>query len=451
MEPIEIPYKFTPRSYQLPLFEAFNSGKYNRYLWRASRRSGKDLTCTSIVGQGMFQRVGTYYYFFPTYQQGRKILWEGKDREGTPFLDRIPPQWVAGRDQQQLKITLKNGSILRIVAADEYDSVVGTNPVGMVFSEWALCNPAVWDFMRPILLENKGWAIFNGTPRGENHMFTMETLNENNPNWFIMETQSLWPERDNYWPVVSQEDIQEERRSGMEESMIEQEYGVSYVAGVKGAYYSDQVAAAKKEGRVGKYLYNSNLPVQVYTDLGIMDDTVLWFRQVDGNRIIWLDYYEASGKDLQHYAKVIVERGYPSLNSVWLPHDGGSRSRQTGLTDREVLQRHFMNLGAANIAVYCADKPGNKQVAINAVRSRFSRYHFDDVKCAIGLKKVSLYHRKWDSAHQCFSATPEHDWTSNAADALSTEALTAKLNDGYSNNSLWLPKDLITDFDPRDI
>lgn len=445
-ESIEIPYHYIPRDYQLPLFQAFNSGKYNRYLWRGCRRSGKDKLCINLLTQAAFQRVGIYYYFFPTYQQGRKILWEGKDKEGFPFLDHVPKQWRLKKDDQQLKIELLNGSIIRIISADEYDSVVGTNPVGMIFSEWALCNPAVWDFMRPVLLENNGWALFQGTPRGENHMFTMETINENNENWFIMETQCLWPDRAHYWPVVSQAAIAEERRSGMEESIMEQEYGVSYVAGVKGAYYADQVLDARKAGRIGTYIHNSNLPVNVYSDLGMTDDTVLWFCQYDGNRIIWIDYYENNGKGFDHYVDVLKDKGY-YYDTFWMPHDGKNPSMQTALTNHESFQR-FCQSKDVSLSVRCADKVGLKQTAINAVRARFPRYHFDSAKCAIGLKKVSLYHRKYDKAHNVFLNIPEHDWCSHAADGLSTEALTGRINDGYSSSNIVLPE-IITDFDPR--
>lgn len=446
MAQIEIPYLYTPRDYQLKLFDAFNSKRCNRALLRWSRRAGKDLTCFSYVVQAMFERPGTYYYFFPTYSQGRKVLWEGKDKQGISFLARIPEQFIAGKNDQQLMIKLTNGSIFRIIGSDDYDSIVGTNPVGMVFSEWAISRPQVWDFMSPILFENGGWAIFNGTPRGENHMFKMETANEANPNWFISEVQSMWPDRPNYYPVISQAQLQEERRSGKEEQILEQEYGVSYVSGLKGAYYSDQVIAARQDKRVGTYKYNSNILVDVFTDLGMSDDTVLWFRQIDGNRIIWIDYYENSNQGYDHYVKVLRDRGY-NYGTVWLPHDGAHRVQQTALKNSEAFRRYlqYENIQAS---VRCADKINNKQLAINAVRSRFPRYHFDQAKCAIGLKKLSLYHRKWDEAHQCFMNTPEHDWTSHAADAMSTEALTAKINDGYTNSNLILPN-IVTDFDPR--
>lgn len=41
--------------------------------------------------------------------------------------------------------------------------------------------------------------------------------------------------------------IDEERRDGMDEDLIQQEYFISFEASVKGAYYADQIREARKE------------------------------------------------------------------------------------------------------------------------------------------------------------------------------------------------------------
>ena len=55
-------------------------------------------------------------------------------------------------------------------------ALVGTPPIGLVFSEFALANPYAWSYLRPILLENNGWAIFISTPRGRNHLYRLYQL-----------------------------------------------------------------------------------------------------------------------------------------------------------------------------------------------------------------------------------------------------------------------------------
>ncbi|WP_315928882.1 hypothetical protein [Mesorhizobium sp. SP-1A] len=54
--------------------------------------------------------------------------------------------------------------------ADNYNALVGTPPVGLTASEWALANPTAWAYLAPILAENNGWAAFISTPRGNNHL-----------------------------------------------------------------------------------------------------------------------------------------------------------------------------------------------------------------------------------------------------------------------------------------
>ena len=56
--------------------------------------------------------------------------------------------------------------------------------VGVVFSEYSLADPAAWDYVRPILAENGGWAVFIFTPRGRNHGHALLEMARRNPAWF---------------------------------------------------------------------------------------------------------------------------------------------------------------------------------------------------------------------------------------------------------------------------
>src|SRR5262245_28067867 len=154
MSVIEVPYNFSPREYQLPFFRAMESGKKRAVLvWH--RRAGKDKTVFNFLVAEMLRRVGNYYYMFPTYAQGKKVIWEGKDKTGFPFLGHIPKELREGDpNNTEMKLTLKNGSLFQVIGSDNIDSVMGSNPVGCVFSEYALQDPNGWEYMSPILLEN---------------------------------------------------------------------------------------------------------------------------------------------------------------------------------------------------------------------------------------------------------------------------------------------------------
>ena len=223
---MQIPHNYEPRFYQLPFLSAMDRGCRRACLvWH--RRSGKSKTLLNYTIKQAFKRVGVYYHAFPEYNQGRKILWDGIDKEGNRILDyHIPPALRRATNKTELKIELINGSIWQIIGADNYDSLVGPNPVGLILDEWAVSDryPLAWDYFRPILAENGGWAVFPYTPRGRNHGFTLWQMAQRNEDWFA---QSVTVEDSG---AISQSDIQKERESGMSEDMIQQEFYCSFIA-----------------------------------------------------------------------------------------------------------------------------------------------------------------------------------------------------------------------------
>ena len=181
---VTLPYKYTPRPYQLNFLKAWDSG-IKRLFWVCHRRAGKDKTVIANLPKRMMERVGMYYYMLPTYSQAKKIVWLGSDRDGMKFLDHFPPEIIKNVNQSEMIIELVNGSMLQLVGADNIDRIVGTNPIGIVFSEYSLMKQEVWDFIYPILNENGGWAVFVMTPRGTNHAYTLMNKIKDDPNWFV--------------------------------------------------------------------------------------------------------------------------------------------------------------------------------------------------------------------------------------------------------------------------
>lgn len=235
---IAIPNGWAPRKYQRPLYNGFGYGKqFQRasVIWH--RRAGKDSTVLNLTAREMFKRVGTYWHLFPEQAQARKAIWNGVDGMGRRIIDQfLPPDARAGgvgshidaspKSEQEMLLRALNGSTWQMAGSDNYDSLVGSNPVGVVFSEYALSNPAAWDYIRPILLENGGWAIFITTPRGRNHAYELHIRAQGNDEWF---DQILTVEDTG---IISPEQIQEERDSGMSDAKIAQEYYCSFEAEV---------------------------------------------------------------------------------------------------------------------------------------------------------------------------------------------------------------------------
>lgn len=221
---ITLPYKFTPRPYQLPLLKALDSG-INRAIITWNRRSGKDKTCFNYIIKKACERVGTYYYFLPTYAQAKKVIWDNIDNDGFKMLDHVPQELLRSTNGTELKIELKNGSIIQLIAANEFKkSGVGANPVGVVFSEYSVTDKDAWQFVSPILAANGGWAIFNFTPRGKNHAWELLQKAKDNDKWFwevltVKETNVLSPE------------ALAEEKSNMPEALFMQEYYCEFLEG----------------------------------------------------------------------------------------------------------------------------------------------------------------------------------------------------------------------------
>lgn len=220
---ISLPHLFKPRIYQMAFLKSWDQG-VKRFILVWHRRSGKDKTVFSQVPKKMFERVGTYFYFLPTYTQARKVIWTGIDKDGMKFLDHFPKE-IIKNIVDSMRIELVNGSILQVVGADDIDSIVGTNPVGVIFSEYSLMKPKVWEYIRPILAENGGWAVFIFTPRGMNHAWTLLQMALGNAaEWFtqiltVEDTKAIRPE------------IIENEKKEMPQDLFEQEYYCKFIEG----------------------------------------------------------------------------------------------------------------------------------------------------------------------------------------------------------------------------
>jgi hypothetical protein len=383
------------------------------FIWH--RRAGKDKSLINLLTKKAAERVGNYFYLFPTYSQGRKILWEGIDKEGFKFLDHIPKELIANQNNQEMKIELVNGSTIRVVGTDNINSIVGTNPVGCVFSEYSLQDPRAWSFLRPILAENGGWAVFNYTPRGANHGKQLYELAKNDPeHWFVQrltvdETQAIPVE------VLERERAEMLQQTGSD-ALYMQEYYVSFDAPVEGAYYGAHMMRAEEEGRITRVPHDEAVLVNTYWDLGIDDSMTIWFVQMIGRELRIIDYYEASGEGLPMYAKVLKDKPY-NYGEHWFPHDGEVRELGSGKSRREIAE----SLGIKPVRI--TKRPDQKEDGIEAVRSILSRCYFDEKKCEQGLNALRSYTKVFDDKNMVYRPIPLHNWASHGADGFQTFAL----------------------------
>lgn len=416
MPTIDLPANgWRPRPYQIPAWAAWERGiKRSLLVWH--RRSGKDELALNKTACAAHLRVANYWHCLPMYEQARKAIWEAIDpHTGQRRIDRAFPRELRQRtDNSSMTIEFKSGSIWKVVGSDNPDSLVGAPPAGIVFSEWALANPSAWAYLAPILAENDGWADFITTPRGRNHVKSMLDMARGNPNWFA---QVLTPKETGF----SLDLVEGQRKEyhaifGLDagDALIEQEYWCSFEAAILGAYWGRELVEAERTGRVTDVPVDEHAPVHVAWDLGVGDATALWFFQMVGAEVHVVDFYEATGYSIDHYADVKVARGY-TYGFDYVPHDAKQRVWTEKGADGKARQRLEVMVERKLKPVVVASH--RLEDGISAVRQVLPRCYFDATRCAEGLERLRQYRAEWDDTKKMFSDRPRHDWTSHAADA----------------------------------
>lgn len=411
MPEIILPNGWEPRSYQMPFWSAMERG-YKRAMHIWHRRAGKDDVDLHWTAVAAHQRKGVYWHMLPQANQARKAVWDAiNPRTGLKRIDEaFPPALRSSTRQQDMAIQLKCGSFWQLVGSDNFNSLVGSPPVGIVYSEWALADPSAWAYLSPILEENGGWAVFNTTPRGKNHAYRMLKNAQANPQeWFA---QILTIDDTGILSQARYEAILKERIAEFGDvfgtAMCEQEYRCSFDAAVLGAYFSKEMADADREGRICDLMADPSQPVHVAWDLGVKDSTAIWFFQVLAGGLQVIDYYENAGVGAEHYVEVLKERGYP-YGFDWLPHDAKVREWGSGRTRVETLE---------SMGRKCRLVPDHSLMdGINAARRTIKACRFDSERCERGLDALRQYHADYNEETRTLAKIPVHDWSSHGADA----------------------------------
>lgn len=345
------------------------------------------------------------FYVFPSYAQAKKAIWDSRDNSGIAFLDYIPQELIANKNNQEMKIRLSNGSLLQFIGSDNIDSLMGTNPKIVVFSEYALQKPDAWDFIRPILKVNNGYAIFISTPRGRNHFYEMYRTAQRTGGWFH---QKLTYKDTN---VLREEDVVQELEEGMSKELVEQEYNCSFDRGVEGAYYASLITKMHQEERINPTIvHDPYKEVHTAWDLGWDDSTAIIFFQFSGNAIHIIESIEDCNKTLPYYSGLLKSKGYQYGYHLF-PHDVEHvDGLGTGCTRREILEdlgipvttvkRHLIADGIESVKVLLSSR-----IHINSSCKRL-------VDC------LEQYHREYDDKRKVYGNKPVHDQFSHMADAI---------------------------------
>ena len=401
-----VPHNFRPRDYQLPILRAIDEG-YKHIYFLVHRRGGKDVVFWNGLIKRAVENKGTHFYLLPEHKQARKVIWDGMTNDGQRFLDYIPQDIIAGMNGQEMKITLKTGSIIQLAGTDNYDSLRGTNPKTIAYSEYAFQNPMAREVMTPILRANGGVEMFNTTPNGNNHAKTLWDYAGQRNDWFRLSLDA------NHTGVFTKEALDEIRAEyiaqGKGLDMFEQEYMNSWDAAIKGSFYSNELKYLEDNNHICNSVYNPDLLVYTAWDIGFSDDTAIVFYQILGKEVRIIDYHEDNGKSMSEYASVIKSKPY-RYATHYFPWDAKIKAMSSGKSTIEVA--HVNGLDKIEITPQLTVQEGIQQV-----RAILPRCYFDKEKTFKLINSLKNYHRKYDEQRKAYTSNPFHDWASHGADS----------------------------------
>lgn len=364
-----------------------------------------------------------YAYIAPTYGQAKRVVWEYLKG----YARKIPGVEI---NEAELRVDIKRPHLddkirFMLLGSENPDSIRGIYLDGVLMDEYAQCDPTVWgQVVRPALSDRLGWAIFIGTPRGQNHFYDIyQQALRGGDSWFSCIYKA------SETGIIAKSEL-DAARGEMTEEEFEQEFECSFQAALVGSYYGKYLNELEKAKQITSVPYDPSSMVSTYWDLGIGDTTAIWFVQEIGRELHVIDYLEQGGVGIEWYVKEIKNRPYV-YNEHWIPHDGASRELGTGKTRQETLRE----LGIKTLVV------PKQSVAdgIHSVRMLLPRCWFDKDKCARGLSALRNYQRKYDHKAKMFVDSPLHDWSSNGSDAFRQLGLTYRQGMG-SMKSKNLPR-----------
>ena len=338
-------------------------------------------------------------YIAPLYKQAKTVVWDELKRYCGLGADDCDVKF----NETELRADFASGARIRLFGAENPDSLRGMYLDGVVFDEVAQMPYRVWsEVIRPALSDRLGWALFIGTPQGKNALWDLWENGRADPDWFT----AMY--RASETGIIDPVELEAAARE-MSPEEYEQEFECSFTAAIRGAYFGGLMGDAEREGRITRVPRDPTLPVHTAWDLGMSDSTAIWFVQArPGGQYAVVDYYEASGQGLDHYARVLDERGY-KYGTHLAPHDIRVRELGTGKSRLEIARALGIRFAIApNIPV---------QDGINAVRALLPVCWFDRERCAPGLEALRHYRRTFNERMGDFSSHPLHDWTSHAVDA----------------------------------
>lgn len=357
------------------------------------RRAGKTVAAVNeLLTRAMASKKTRpqYAYIAPLFVQAKQVAWD--------YLKEYGRQVIVKANESELYVELFNGAKIFVLGADNPDRLRGLYLDGAILDEYGDMKPRVFaEVLRPALADRRGWAVFMGTPKGENGFFDIYEISKEDKSWFSMMLKASES------GILSPEEISDMQKI-MSEDQAAQELECSFSAAIQGAIYAKWVTNLR-EG-----LYDPKLPVHTAWDLGYDDSTAIWFWQKSGREVRVIGSYEDSGQDIKFYCDYLKNQPYAKWGDHFVPHDAANKLLAAG--GRSIIQQ------AHDYGVKMRIVPASSQQnQIEAARMVLKSTWFDPLTCKDGLRALRQYQFKFDENTKKFQSIPLHDWASHYGDA----------------------------------
>lgn len=208
----------------------------------AGRRTGKSrLAAYLLIVNALQTDRGHVFYVAPTQGQARDIMWQTLLEVGHPVIE--------GSHINNLQIKLINGATISLKGADRPETMRGVSLKYLVMDEYADMKPEVWEqILRPALADQKGQALFIGTPMGRNHFYDLYLYGDKGDDESFASFH--YTSFDN--PLIDAGEIEAAKRS-MSSFAFRQEFMASFEALGGELFKEDWVKFSEDEPDVGDY------------------------------------------------------------------------------------------------------------------------------------------------------------------------------------------------------
>ena len=208
----------------------------------AGRRTGKSrLAAWQLIIYALQTERGHVFYVAPTQGQARDIMW-------STLLELAHPV-VKSSHINNLQITLINGATISLKGADRPETMRGVSLKFLVLDEYADMKPSVWEtILRPALADQKGQALFIGTPMGRNHFYDLYQYAELGDD----DTYKAWHFTSYDNPLLDPEEIDVAKKS-MSSYAFRQEFMASFEAMGSEIFKEEWVTISEEEPDEGDY------------------------------------------------------------------------------------------------------------------------------------------------------------------------------------------------------